>query len=126
MSCSQTSFKRLQPGGPLWEATGARDGSFDRPRRGYVRALLPDARSYSPELWRRYLLASLDHEAIEEQEDLRAATELARERHEPESRQIREGGMILGGLCAALDEAARTGEAQRARRGVFESPSGGA
>jgi hypothetical protein len=125
------SFQRLRQGGPLWEAIagaierGVRDGSFDRPRRGYVRALLPDPRDYSPEIWRLCLLASLDHEALEEQEALRAAAELARESHGLKFERLREDGVILRGLRAALDEAVRTGEVRRARGRVFKSPSGG-
>jgi len=99
---------------------------LDSPRRGYLRALLPDARSYSPELWRHCLLASPDHEAIEEQEALRMAAELARESHELAFERLREDGVILRGLRAELDEDVRNGEVHKARGGVLKSPSDGA
>jgi len=98
---------------------------LDSPRRGYVRALFQDARSYSPEIWRLGLLASLDHEAIEEQEALCTAAELARESHGLAFERLRGNGVILRGLRAALDEAVRNGEVRRARGRVFQSPSGG-
>jgi type I restriction enzyme S subunit len=109
------SFQRLRQGGPLWEAIataigrGVREGSFDRPRRGFVRAILPDARAYTPELWSRCLFDSLDHEPMEEDEALRAAAERARESYGLEFKRLREDGIILGGLRAALQEAVQTG-----------------
>jgi hypothetical protein len=106
------------------ESRGPPDGS-GAARGAPRRALLPDPRDYSPEIWRRCLLASLDHEAIEEQEALRRAAELARESHGLEFKRLREDGVILGGLRAALDEALRTGEVRKARGRVFKPPSGG-
>jgi hypothetical protein len=98
----------------------------DSPRRGHLRALLPDARSYSPELGLLCLLASLDHEAIAEQEALRAAAELACESHGLAFERLREDDVSLRGLRPALDEAVRIGEARRVRGRVLRSPSDGA
>jgi hypothetical protein len=89
------------------------------------RALLLHARDSSPDLWRRCLLASLDHEALEEQEALSAAAEIARESHGLEFKQLRQDGVILSSLRAALDEAVRTGEVRRARLRVFKLPPAG-
>jgi hypothetical protein len=121
------SFQRLRKGGPLWEAIasaidrGVRDGSFDRPRRGYVRALLPDARDYSPEIWRRCLLDSLDHAAVEEDQALRAAAEWARESLGLEFERLREDGVILRGLRVALQMAVRKGEIRKTRGKITRS-----
>jgi hypothetical protein len=121
------SFQRLRQGGPLWEAIagavdrGVREGSFDRPRRGYVRAFLSDARSYTPEIWRRCLLDSLDHEAVEEDQALRAAAERARESLGLEFERLREDGVILRGLRAALQEAVRRKEIRKARGMITRS-----
>jgi hypothetical protein len=68
----------------------------------------------------------LDHAALEEQEALRMAAELARESHELAFERLHEDGEILRGLRAALDEAVRNGEVRRARGRVLKSPSGGA
>ncbi len=121
------SFQRLRQGGPLWEAIagavdrGVREGSFDRPRRGYVRAFLSDARSYTPEIWRRCLLDSLDHAAVEEDEALRAAAERARESLGLEFERLREDGVILRGLRAALQAAVKAGEIRKVRGKIFRS-----
>jgi hypothetical protein len=67
----------------------------------------------------------LDHAAIEEQEALRMAAELARESHELAFERLREDSVILRGLCAELDEDVRNGEVRRARGRVLKLPSGG-
>jgi type I restriction enzyme S subunit len=123
------SFRRLRQGGSLWEAVasaidrGAREGSFDRPRRGHVRALLLDARTYTPEIWRRCLLDSLDHAAIEEDQALRDAADRARESLGLEFERLREDGVILRGLRAALQEAVRTGEIRKERGKIIKASS---
>jgi hypothetical protein len=110
-----TSFQRLRQGGPLWETIaaaidrGVREGSFDRPRRGCVRAILPEARDYTPGLWRRCLLESLDGEAIEEDQALRGAAEWARENLGLAFTRLRRDGLILKGLTVAAQEALKMG-----------------
>jgi hypothetical protein len=121
-------FQRLRADGLLYAAIasaidrGVRDGSFDRPRRGHVRALLRDARDYSREDWRRCLLESLNHKALPEADALRAAAEWARENMGLEFARLREGGVILEGLKVALRRAIRKGEVTKTRGLVACSP----
>jgi type I restriction enzyme, S subunit len=101
-------FQRLRQGGSLYKAIsaaierGVREGSFDRPRRGFIRALLPDSRTYEDEDWRRCILASLDHGDLPEDEVLHSGAEWARENMGLEFARLREGGIILRGLRMAL------------------------
>lgn len=115
-------FQRLRQGGPLYQAIetaieqGLRLGDFDRPKRGHLRAVLCDPRDYPSETWRFCLLESLDHQPVEEGEALRAAAEWARENIGLEYERLREDGIILRGLKAALDEALRQGGIERIGR----------
>ena len=117
----QAKFQRLRQGGPLYQAIataldrGVRAGSFDRPRRGHVRAVLTDPKDYSLDEWRLCLLSSLDHEAVEEADALRAAAEWGRETLGLEFVRLREDGLILRGLREALEEAVRRREVKRVR-----------
>ncbi|HYU31720.1 MAG TPA: hypothetical protein VEW48_06120 [Thermoanaerobaculia bacterium] len=78
-------FKRLRQGGPLYGAIaaaierGVREGCFDRPRRGFVRAVLGDPKEYAIEDWHRCLLAVVSTEPIDLDAALHAAAEWARE-----------------------------------------------
>jgi type I restriction enzyme S subunit len=118
-------FQRLRQGGPLYEAIasalerGVRDGSFDRPRRGSVRALLAEAKEVAPEEWRLCLFNSLDSEPVPEEEALRRAAEWAREAVGLEFVRLREDGVILRGLRSALESAIRQGEVGRRAGLIF-------
>lgn len=122
-------FQRLRQGGPLFNEIagtldrGVRQGFFDRPKRGYIRAILPDPKAYSLDHWRLCLLGALDGEPVEEEDALRAAAEWARENMGLEFVRLREDGVILQGLRAALKEAAKRGEITRKRGKVFRSPT---
>ena len=83
---------------------GLQEGSFDRPRRGTVRAVLFDAKDYQPEDWQRCLLAVLGPEPAGIEDTLRAAAEWARDTLGLEWTRLRTGGVILTALHAALDE----------------------
>jgi type I restriction enzyme, S subunit len=120
-------FQRLRKDGPLFNEIsstldrGVRQGFFDRPKRGHVRAILPDPKAYSLEHWRLCLTGSLDGEAVEEEDALRAAAEWARENMGLEFARLREDGVILTGLRAALKEAVKRGEITRRRNKVSRS-----
>lgn len=120
-------FQRLRQGGPLFNEIastldrGVRQGFFDRPKRGYVRAVLSDPKTYSPAHWRLCLLGALDGEPVEEKDALCAAAEWARENMGLEFARLREDGVILRGLRAALKEAVKRGEITRRRNKVFRS-----
>lgn len=83
---------------------GLQEGSFDRPRRGAVRAVLFDAKDYQPEDWQRCLLAVLGPEPAGLDDTLRAAAEWARDTLGLEWTRLRADGVILTALRAALDE----------------------
>lgn len=83
---------------------GLREGAFDRIRRGTVRAVLYDAKDYTPEDWQRCLLAVLGPEPSGIDETLRAAAEWARDNLGLQYARLRTGGIILTPLRTALDE----------------------
>ena len=102
-------FKRLRNDGPLYGTIasgierGMREGSFDRPRRGHVRAVLTDPKEYTDEVWQQCLLAVTGDEPAEIEDTLRAAAEWARETMGLEFARLREDGVILTGLREALE-----------------------
>jgi hypothetical protein len=112
-------FQRLREGGPLYEAIaaaldrGVREGSFDRPKRGHIRAVLPDAKGYTSKEWKLCLLQSLDGEPVPQDDALRIAAEWARETLGLDFARLREDGVILTGLSTALEEAVKAGEVIR-------------
>jgi len=115
----KVQFKRLRSGGQLYEAiNGAlkravRNGYFDRPRRGMVRAILTDAKDYERDDWRRCLLAVLDSDAVDRDDALRAAADWAAENMDLEFNRLRSDGVIMKGLKSALNSAIRRGEVER-------------
>jgi hypothetical protein len=121
-------FQRLREGGPLHAAIaaavdrGIREGSFDRPKRGLVRALLPDAKDYTAKEWTLCLLQSLDGQPVPQEDALRNAAEWARETLGLAFARLREDGVILRGLKAALDGAVKSGEVIR-KAGMVSCPS---
>jgi len=122
-------FQRLREGGPLYEVIataldrGVREGSFDRPKRGHVRAILPDAKGYSAKDWKLCVLRSLDGDAVPEEEALRNAAEWARENLGLGFARLRKDGVILRGLRTTLEEAVKAGEVIRKRGEVARTSS---
>jgi hypothetical protein len=112
-------FKRLRQDGPLYGAIaatvdrGVREGSFDRPRRGFIRAVLLDPKDYREEDWRWCLLAAVGTEPIDVDTALRAAAEWARDAMGLEYQRLREDGIILTSLREALEQEVRGGELVR-------------
>jgi len=118
----------LQNGSVLWHAIanaidfGVKKGLFDRPRRGEVRALLPDVRDYSLELWSLCLLVSMDFRVIDEDQALRAAAEEARKRMGLKFERLRSDGVILQGLREALEDEVRQGHLRRHGGKIWLTP----
>lgn len=112
-------FKRLRQDGPLYGAIaaaiekGVREGSFDRPRRGCVRAVLHDPKEYTSADWQRCLLAVIGPESADIDATLRAAAEWARDIMGLEYERLREDGGILTGLREALENEVRAGRIVR-------------
>lgn len=123
-------FQRLRRGGALYQAIeaalarGLRAGDFDRPQRGKVRAVLRNPRDYPPETWSFCLLESFDHHAVEGGEAIRAAAEWARQNLGLEYGRLREDGVILRGLRAALEQAIRRGKLKRIGRDRIQRAGG--
>jgi hypothetical protein len=108
-------FKRLRQDGQLYGAIaaaverGVREESLDRPRRGFVRAVLRDPKSYEVEDWRRCLLEVVGAEPIDVDTALRAAAEWARDAMGLEYQRLREDGIILTRMHEALKQEVRSG-----------------
>ncbi len=115
----QVAFQRLRRGGTLYSAIdaairlGVRRWCLDRPRRGYVRAVQLDPKSYDREQWRRCLLASLDGEPTDRDEALRAAAEWGKDNMGLQFERLRNDGVVMKGLKSALNSAVRRGEVER-------------
>ncbi len=118
----------LRNGSVLWHVIanaidfGVKKGLFDRPRRGEVRALLPDARDYSLGLWSLCLLVSMGFGTIDEDQALRAAAEEARKRMGLKFERLRSDGVILQGLREALEDEVRQGHLRRQGGKVWLTP----
>ncbi len=112
----------------LWRAIaaaidlGVEKGLFDRPGPGEVRALLPDARSYSLELWSLCLLVSMELGKVDEDQALRAAAEEARKRMGLKFERLQSDGVILQGLREALEDEVRQGHLRRQGGKVWLTP----
>jgi len=112
----RADFRRLDSSGPLYAAIldsierGVRLGLVDRPRRGFVRAVLEAAKDYPDSLWQSCLLATLDREFVSREEAVRTAAEWAVENLGVRHRNLRSGGMVDAGLRRALTGAIRQGK----------------
>lgn len=118
-AAGHASFQRLHQDGPLYALLEEiierciKDGIVDRPRRGWVRAILADANDYSRDRWRLCLLAVLTDEPIDRDQAVRLAAQWAREQMGLAYERIREGGAIDKGLRSAMNSAIRRGEIVR-------------
>ena len=108
-------YKRLRKDGPLYAQVLAgiektvKAGDLDRPKRGHVRAIEPDASEYEPDDWRMALLAVLGSEPMERAEAIRAAAEWAREHCGLQFQRLPRNGHIVKGLRSAINSAIRRG-----------------
>jgi type I restriction enzyme S subunit len=126
-SLGLAQFKRLRQDGALYNAVaaaidrGAREGSYDRRRRGSIRAVLHDPKEYTVEDWQRCLLTVTGPEPADLDTTLLAAAEWARETLGLEFARLREDGVILNGLRDALEIEVKAGRiirrGRRVRRG---------
>jgi hypothetical protein len=88
---------------------GVKEGRFDQPERGRVRAIRPDPKDWSVEDWGLALASALDREPTAREAALRFAAYWAQTNLGLVFSRLREGGTILNGLSAALDLAIRRG-----------------
>lgn len=90
-----------------------KEGTVDRPRRGWIRAVLSDASDYSRDQWRVCLLTVVLDEPMDRDLAVRQAAEWAREHMGLSYSRLREGGVIDKGLRSAMNSAIRRGELVR-------------
>lgn len=107
-------FMRLRSDGPLYAAldkaldAAVREGLVDRPRRGHVRAIVPDAKHYTDADWARCLEAArAEHAAtttapLDQDALIRAAADWAVENMGLAHQRLRTGGSVHQGLTRAL------------------------
>lgn len=113
------AYRRLHSDGPLYALLEeiiercVKEGTIDRPRRGWVRAILSDANEYSRDRWRLCLLSVVASEPVDRDQVVRAAAEWAREQMGLVFERLREGGTIDKGLRSAMNSAIRRGELVR-------------
>lgn len=112
-------FQRLRRDGPLYQSLEqALDSALaanllDEPVPGEVRAVLPDARAYTPDDWRHTLLSCLGDEPAEREDAIEAAAIWAAENMGLEFQRLRRDGVIVKGLKSALRAAIRRGEVEK-------------
>ncbi len=111
-------YRRLRRDGPLYRSLDAAvdaavdAGLLDEPSAGEVRAVLENARDYTPAHWRQVLLACLGDDAVERADAVEASAYWAAENMGLQFQRLRRDGLIFRGLEAALDEAIRNGEVE--------------
>ncbi len=125
------TFKRFRRDGKLARAIddairrGVRRKLFDRPRRGYVRAVLADPAEYSEGLWEMAVLSVLDtEEAVAEDEAVQDAAYWAQESIGLAFARLRRGGRILTALQEAVGRLVASGEVCRAGEGLLRRVTG--
>lgn len=112
-------FQRLRRDGPLFQSLDeALDSALaadllDEPVPGEVRAVLRDARDYTPDDWRHALLSCLGDEPAEREDAIEAAAIWAAENMGLEFQRLRQDGVIVKGIKSALRAAIRRGEVER-------------
>lgn len=112
-------FKRLDSAGPLYEAIleaierGARIGIFDRPTRGFIRAILVSPDDFPEWLWERCLLMAMHEQNMGRGEAIRAAAEWASSNVGLAFQRIPSGGRIEVGFKRAITRCIRKGQIDR-------------
>lgn len=119
------SFQRLRKDGTLATcidaaiAVGLRQGSFDRPSPGHVRALAKSPEDVPPALWRRALLAALAEPETDADAAVRDAAAWSQAQFGLEFQRLRTGGRIDTALRAALAEMLASREIVSDRHGIL-------
>ena len=89
---------------------GIKQGRFDRPRRGDVRAIRADPKDYTPDDWNLCLMNALDKEPTAREAALRFAAYWAASHMGLQFSRLHPAGVILTGLDTALRAALERGE----------------
>jgi hypothetical protein len=115
-------FERLRRDGPTYIAIEnaiawcARRGIlFDRPRRGWVRAMLANASDFKREHWRDCVLKAIGQtdEWMDRDDLVRATADLAVETYGLDMQRLRMGGRIDTGIRSAINGLIRTNQLER-------------
>jgi hypothetical protein len=115
-------YKRLDAGGRVYATienainSGVKEGIFDRPSRGYVRAVQKELDS---EGWRHCLLTSLDSDPIVREEVIAIVAKYAKEYFGVEFERLRRGGRIEKAVKSAINSCIRRGLVADAGRGMI-------
>ncbi len=88
---------------------GLKQGRFDKPKRGQIRAIRTDAKEYSSEDWTLCLMNALDQEPTDRDAALRFAAYWAASHTGLAFVRLQRGGSILTGLDGALESALQRG-----------------
>lgn len=121
----RASHQRLRRDGPLATcidaaiAVGLRQGSFDRPEPGVVRALAPSPDAVPPALLRRALLAALAEPGTDADAAVRDAAAWSQAQFGLEFQRLRAGGRIDAALRAVLAEMLASREIVSDRHGIL-------
>jgi hypothetical protein len=115
-------YKRLDAGGRVYGTienainSGVKEGVFDRPSRGFVRAVQQELDS---EGWRHCLLTCLDGNPIGREEAIGVVADYAREYFGVEFERLRRGGRIEKAVNSAINSCIRRGLVADAGRGMI-------
>lgn len=111
-------YERLRSGGDSYESVsaaldlGLKEGLFDRPRRGFVRAIYPEM---NDDLWRVCVLSALPPGvAVDREEVCRVAASSAAELFGFEYQRLRRGGRAERGVKRAINSLIRRDIVERA------------
>lgn len=118
----RVQFERLRRDGPLYAAIEnaiswcfKRGALFDRPRRGYVRAILSDATEYKREHWRDCVLNAIGTSSdwVDRDELVRASANWAVEMYGLDMQRLRTGGRTDTALRSTINGLIRVGKLER-------------
>lgn len=118
----QLEYERLRRDGPAYASIeeainwGRRHlDTFDRPRRGTIRAVLRSADDYTREAWRDCVLGALDafDDWVDRDELVRASAERAIAAYGLEMQRFRTGGHADTGIRSAINGLIRIGQLER-------------
>ena len=94
-------------------SAGSKIGRFDRPGRGKVRAVNPNAADYDRDDWVRCPLAVTGDDPVDRDDAMRMAAEWASDTMGLAFVRLRSDGVIVKGFKSALNSAIRRGLVER-------------